>query len=66
MVTKIQFTIIEDGKEYNGLLTGTEDYDLEHIADILTGMHVIESNDKYYKTAKGMIVKGCKNLMNFI
>lgn len=66
MVTKIQFTIIEDGKEYNGLLTGTEDYDLEHIADILTGMHAIESDDKYYKTAKEMIVKGCKNLMNSI
>lgn len=66
MVTKIQFTIIEDGKEYNGLLTGTEDYDLEHIADILTGMHAIESDNRYYNTGKKMIVKGCKNLMNSI
>ena len=66
MVTEIKFSFVEDGKEITGILTGTEDYDLEPIADILTGMHAIESDNRYYKTAKRLIENGCKNLMKSI
>ena len=43
MVSKIRFTIVEDGNEMDGMLdyTDMEDQELEHLADILTGMHAL-------------------------
>lgn len=66
MVTKIKFSFVEDGKEITGILKGTEDYDLEVLADILTGMHAIESDGSYYSMAKKMVVDSCNKLKNYI
>lgn len=66
MVSKIRFTIVEDGKEMDGMLDygDIEDQELEHLADILTGMHALTKGG--YKGAKEMISKACKNLVNSI
>lgn len=66
MVSKIRFTIVEDGKEMDGMLDygDIEDQELEHLADILTGMHALTKGG--YKGAKEMISKACKNLINSI
>lgn len=66
MVSKIRFTIVEDGKEMDGILDygDIEDQELEHLADILTGMHALTKGG--YKGAKEMIAKACKELVNSI
>lgn len=66
MVSKIRFTIVEDGKEMDGMLDygDIEDQELEHLADILTGMFAM--SNRGYKGAKEMISKACKNLINSI
>ena len=66
MVSEIKFTIVEDGKDMSTVLRGTEDYDLEALADILTGMYALESDGGYYATAKKMIKGGCNKLINSI
>ena len=66
MVSKIKFTIVEDGKEMDGILdyNDIEDQELEHLADILTGMFAM--SNRGYKGGKEMVVKACKNLINSI
>ena len=66
MVTEIKFSIIEDGKNMGAALNGTEDYDLESLADILTGMYMMENDSRRYNSGKNMVVKACKNLINSI
>lgn len=66
MVSKIRFTIVEGGKEMDGILdyTDIEDQELEHLADILTGMYALTKGG--YNGAKEMVTKACKNLINSI
>ena len=66
MVSKIRFTIVEDGNEMDGMLdySDIEDQELEHLADILTGMFAM--SNRGYKGGKEMVVKACKNLINSI
>ena len=66
MVSKIRFTIVEDGKEMDGILdyNDMEDQELEHLADILTGMFAM--SNRGYKGGKEMVTKACKNLINSI
>ena len=66
MVSMIRFTIVEDGKEMDGILSynDIEDQELEHLADILTGMHALTKGG--YKGAKEMVTKACNNLINSI
>lgn len=66
MVSNIRFTIVEDGKEMDGILdyNDIEDQELEHLADILTGMHALTNSG--YKGGKEMVTKACKNLINSI
>ena len=66
MVTDIEFTIIENGEEMNAILSNDQTYDLEALADILTGMFVMETDKDRYESAKRMIIHGCKNLMKSI
>lgn len=66
MVTDIKFSIIEDGKNMSATLNGTEDYDLEALADILTGMYMMENDSRRYNSGKNMVIKSCKKLMDNI